>query len=169
MLLMFLVLFMFFFSVGLGAITFVVASEIFPLAVRVSPCCIPFAMDAHVDVETIYATVLTCYFSPAATHQGKAMALTVFLNRLLRYDATLMRPFLCSGQLIILTMNSSFLLGVLVTNSGLVALTFVSLSNAITYGGTFLVYTFVSLFSILFYECFLPDTKVISLTANPPS
>lgn len=45
-----LCLFMGFFSVGMGAITFVVASELFPLPVR-----------------------------------GKAMALTVFVNRLLRY------------------------------------------------------------------------------------
>lgn len=44
-----LCLFMGFFSVGMGAITFVVASELFPLPVR-----------------------------------GKAMALTVFVNRLLR-------------------------------------------------------------------------------------
>ena len=48
-LIMSLCLFMGFFSVGMGAITFVVASELFPLPVR-----------------------------------GKAMALTVFVNRLLR-------------------------------------------------------------------------------------
>jgi hypothetical protein len=45
-----LCLFMGFFSTGMGAITFVVASELFPLPVR-----------------------------------GKAMALTVFVNRLLRF------------------------------------------------------------------------------------
>jgi len=52
-----LCLFMGFFSLGMGAITFVVASEIFPLPVR-----------------------------------GKAMALTVFVNRLLRCVMCAGRP-----------------------------------------------------------------------------
>ncbi|KAM3576673.1 hypothetical protein VYU27_001476 [Nannochloropsis oceanica] len=90
-----LCLFMGFFSVGMGAITFVVASEIFPLPVR-----------------------------------GKAMALAVFINRLL---------------------------------SGVVALTFLSLVDAVTYAKTFYLFAAFSFLSTVFYGCFLPETKGKSL------
>lgn len=85
-----LCLFMAFFSVGMGAITFVVASEIFPLPVR-----------------------------------GKAMALAVFVNRLL---------------------------------SGIVALTFLSLVDAVTYANTFYLFAVISFISTIFYAGFLPET-----------
>ncbi len=84
-------LFMGFFSVGMGAITFVVASEIFPLPVR-----------------------------------GKAMALAVFTNRLL---------------------------------SGVVALTFLSLVDAISYASTFWLFAAFSFVSTIFYGLLLPETK----------
>lgn len=90
-----LCLFMGFFSVGMGAITFVVASEIFPLPVR-----------------------------------GKAMALAVFINRLL---------------------------------SGVVALTFLSLVDAVTYAKTFYLFAAFSFLSTVFYGLLLPETKGKSL------
>jgi hypothetical protein len=46
--------------------------------------------------------------------------------------------------------------------SGIVALTFLSVTNAINYSGTFYLFAAVSLVSIFFYGCALPETKVIS-------
>ncbi|CAM9622014.1 unnamed protein product, partial [Phaeothamnion confervicola] len=85
-----LCVFMFCFSIGLGPVTFVVASEIFPLRVR-----------------------------------GKAMSIVIFVNRLL---------------------------------SGIIALSYESVANALTAAGSFYMFAAISFCSIFFYYFKVPET-----------
>ncbi|KAE9600306.1 hypothetical protein Lal_00046189 [Lupinus albus] len=84
-----------FFSIGLGPITWVYSSEIFPMRLRA---------------------------------QGSSLAISV--NRLM---------------------------------SGIVSMTFLSISEAITFGGTFIVLAGVSMIATIFFYYFLPETKGKSL------
>ncbi|XP_019457481.1 PREDICTED: polyol transporter 5-like isoform X2 [Lupinus angustifolius] len=84
-----------FFSIGLGPITWVYSSEIFPMRLRA---------------------------------QGSSVAISV--NRLM---------------------------------SGIVSMTFLSISEAITFGGTFVVLAGVSVIATIFFYFFLPETKGKSL------
>mmetsp|Transcript_28650 Transcript_28650/g.37550 ORF Transcript_28650/g.37550 Transcript_28650/m.37550 type:complete len:526 (-) Transcript_28650:172-1749(-) len=87
--------FMWWFSIGLGPVTWVCAAELLPLRYR-----------------------------------SKGHSMAVFLNRAM---------------------------------SGLCALTFLSLSNALTIPGGFLFYGIISFFSIFFYAFYIPETKGKSL------
>ncbi|CAL0322187.1 unnamed protein product [Lupinus luteus] len=84
-----------FFSIGLGPITWVYSSEIFPMRLRA---------------------------------QGSSVAISV--NRLM---------------------------------SGIVSMTFLSISEAITFGGMFVLLAGVSMIATVFFYCFLPETKGKSL------
>lgn len=116
-------LFMGFFSLGMGAITFVVASELFPLPVR-----------------------------------GKAMALTVFVNRLLRCVSILRAGWL--GRASPSQAKASHPPIHPPKNSGVVALSFLSMVQALTYANTFYLFALFCFASTVFYGVLLPETKV---------
>ncbi|CAM9689067.1 unnamed protein product [Scytosiphon promiscuus] len=104
-----LCMFMFTFSLGLGPVTFVVASEIFPVAVR-----------------------------------GKAMSVVIFVNRMM---------------------------------SGVIALSYQSLSEAMTPAGSFYFFSALSAVSVAFYYFLVPETRGRTLeqitadlgSSSPPS